>query len=379
MSYPLVTLGDVAEFINGFAFKPSHWGVHGKPIIRIQNLTDEGKPYNQTTHDVDDRYLVKAGDILVSWSATLDVFEWNREDALLNQHIFKVVPDYSRIDKAYFRYALKRSIEAMMKFTHGSTMKHVNRGDFLSTKIPLPNLEEQKHIAAILDRADAIRRKRQQAIQLTEEFLSSVFLDMFGDPVTNPKGWPIMTVGDVTSDVRDGPHVSPKYADTGVPFLSTRNVRPGRLVLEDLKYVSEKGYNELTSKFRPKKGDVLLTKGGTTGYAKAVDFNWPFAVWVHIAVLRPTSNIRPEFLEAALNSPSCYAQSQRYTHGIANRDLGLTRIRKIILSLPPLELQDRYRLIRSIILGKIKKNEKALGSSSDLFNSLCQRAFRGEL
>ncbi len=380
MSVAESTIGDVAEFVNGMAFKPSHWESIGRRIIRIQNLNDSSKPYNRTTVPVEKKYIVEPGDLLVSWSASLGVFTWNEPDnAVLNQHIFRVRPDLTRVDKSYFRYALDLALTRMSQFLHGSTMKHVNRNEFLGTKIPLPPLEEQRHIAAILDKADAVRRKRQEAIALTEELLRSAFLEMFGDPVTNPKGWEMATVGDVVSDVRDGPHVSPEYSDEGIPILSTRNIRPARLVMEDMKYVSEKTYSKLVKQFKPQHGDVLLTKGGTTGFAKAVDWDWSFAIWVHLAALRPTKRIRPEFLEAALNSPSCYKQSQLYTHGIANRDLGLSRIRKIQLSLPPLHLQEQYCNLRQRLSKQLATQENSLSESDHLFNSLLQRAFRGEL
>jgi type I restriction enzyme S subunit len=106
MSYPSVAISEVANFINGFAFKPEDWGASGLPIIRIQNLTDPNKPYNLTERKVPPKYLVINGDILVSWSATIDVFEWSQGDALLNQHIFKVDFDHERVDKQYFKVAL---------------------------------------------------------------------------------------------------------------------------------------------------------------------------------------------------------------------------------------------------------------------------------
>lgn len=147
MSWPLAKLGDIAEFVNGFAFKPSHWEESGKKIIRIQNLTDAAKPYNRTSLEVPEKYIVRAGDILVSWSATLDVFEWSDEEALLNQHIFKVVPNYALVDKAYFKFAIKNAIESMLQFTRGSTMKHINRGDFLSTEIPPSHHSPSKSVS----------------------------------------------------------------------------------------------------------------------------------------------------------------------------------------------------------------------------------------
>jgi type I restriction enzyme S subunit len=148
-----VKLDDTGEYINGFAFKPSHREPTGLPIIRIQNLTDETKPLNRTTIEVPSEYEVLPGDMLVSWSATLDVFVWRREKALVNQHIFKVVPDERIIKKALLFHWLKRAIEQLQdtEHLHGSTMKHINRGPFLAHEVPLPPKEEQTRIVEKLE------------------------------------------------------------------------------------------------------------------------------------------------------------------------------------------------------------------------------------
>ncbi|ENV47614.1 hypothetical protein P255_01927 [Acinetobacter brisouii CIP 110357] len=147
------TINDTGTYINGFAFKPSHRTDSGRPIIRIQNLTDPSKPFNYTELELPDDYKVITNDILVSWSATLDVFLWHGPDALLNQHIFKVVPNESLVDKTFLRYSLKKSIEELLntEHLHGSTMKHINRGPFLAHQIPLPPLNEQIRIADKID------------------------------------------------------------------------------------------------------------------------------------------------------------------------------------------------------------------------------------
>jgi type I restriction enzyme S subunit len=147
------TINDTGSYINGFAFKPSHRSDSGRPIIRIQNLTDPSKPFNYTELELPDDYKVSKNDILVSWSATLDVFLWHGPNALLNQHIFKVVPNESLIDKTFLRYSLKKSIEELLntEHLHGSTMKHINRGPFLAHQIPLPPLNEQIRIADKID------------------------------------------------------------------------------------------------------------------------------------------------------------------------------------------------------------------------------------
>lgn len=378
MTQMLAKLGDIAEFVNGFAFKPNHWEEVGKKIIRIQNLTDSNKPYNKTSYSVPDKYKVCAGDILVSWSATLDVFEWQDEEALLNQHIFKVVPNYSLVDKLYFKHALKNAIQSMLQFTRGSTMKHINRGDFLATEIPLPSLPEQSRIASILDKADAIRRKRQQTIQLADDFLRAVFLDMFGDPNSNPKNWDPATLGDLIEFAKDGPHVSPKYSESGIPFLSTRHVKPNGVVWEDLKYVSQEEATLHWKKCKPRKGDILYTKGGTTGIACPVSFEKEFAVWVHVALVRPKANlVNYIWLTHMLNTKYCYEQSQRLTRGATNKDLGLKRMVDIKMFVPPIEEQVKFVKVRSKVLALLSKFDDS--AAFNFFESLSKKAFAGEL
>ena len=304
----------------------------------------------------------------------------NTKPVTLNQDM-KAFICSEKLYPQYLARFFKAKEREILSNIRGTTADNLPLDLLKSIQIPLPPLDEQRRIAAILDKADGVRRKRREAIRLTEELLRSQFLEMFGDPVTNPKGWEVITIKDIVSEIKDGPHVSPKYSDShdAIPILSTRNVRPGRLIMDDVKFVSKETYQELVRRFRPQYGDVLLTKGGTTGYAKAVDWKWDFAIWVHLAALRPTERIRPAFLEAVLNTPNCYAQSQRYTHGIANRDLGLTRIKKIQLSLPPLDLQDQYCAFRQRVLRKMEYQVQCSESTDNLFNSLLQRAFRGGL
>lgn len=146
-------LGDLGEFLNGAAFKPTDWGDVGTPIIRIQNLNNPDRVMNRTMRTVNERLLVRAGDLLVSWSATLDAFVWRREDAWLNQHIFKVVPDEALVDRRYMFFLLKNEIENLKKteHLHGSTMMHINRGPFLAHPVPVPPLETQVRVASRID------------------------------------------------------------------------------------------------------------------------------------------------------------------------------------------------------------------------------------
>jgi type I restriction enzyme S subunit len=151
-----------------------------------------------------------------------------------------------------------------------------------------------------------------------------------------PAGWETLTLRRVITSAIDGPHFSPQYHDAGIPFLSARNVRADRWTLGDAKFISEADYIEFSRRVRPEVGDVLYTKGGTTGVARAVDLTFPFQVWVHIAVLKlKRDQMVSAFLAYCLNSPRCYEQAQLFTRGATNQDLGLGRMKDIELPVPP--------------------------------------------
>ncbi|MEI8282090.1 MAG: restriction endonuclease subunit S, partial [Armatimonadota bacterium] len=141
--------------------------------------------------------------------------------------------------------------------------------------------------------------------------------------------------------VKDGPHYSPKYVAEGVPFISGGNVRPSGIDFENAKKISVELHTELSKRCKPEVGDLLYTKGGTTGIARVNTYDLEFNVWVHVAVLKLCEGVRPVFLQHVLNSPGCYRQAQGFTHGVGNQDLGLTRMVNIEFGLPPLDEQDR--------------------------------------
>ena len=151
-SWAWVRLETLATYVNGYAFKPEHRSLSGTPIVRIQNLTDESAPCNRTELVVDDSFLLSDGDVLVSWSATLRAFIWNRGAAYLNQHIFKAKL-YGNIDPEYYVAVMNFILPTMRDKTHGSTMHHLTRGVFESILFPLPPLAEQHRIAAALNEA----------------------------------------------------------------------------------------------------------------------------------------------------------------------------------------------------------------------------------
>ena len=373
-------LGEIATFVNGYAFKPSDWNDTGIPIIRIQNLTNDNASRNYYNGQLDEKYRVVRGDILISWSATIGVFEWTREDSYLNQHIFKVVFNKLKVNKSFFKYLIKQKINEMLAKVHGSTMKHITKSNFDNIPILLPDINEQDRIARILDKAEEIRTKKKLANEKLDEFLKSTFIDMFGDPVTNPYEYKITNIGEACYFVKDGPHKSPTYVQEGVPFISVNNIISGKWDFSKVKYISKEDHYMFKKRCHAVKGDILYTKGGTTGFAKLVDIDIEFSNWVHLAVLKFDNNIlNGKFFEYMLNSKYCYAQSQRRTRGIANRDLVLGEMKKIAFYLPPIEEQKNFERIALKVEAQKEKNQKVIEQMDNLFNSLMQQAFKGKI
>ncbi len=161
---PQKELGELATFVNGSAFKPEEWSQEGLPIVRIQNLTQGDAPYNYYSGDTSKKVCLNTGDILVSWSATLGVFTWSKGPALLNQHIFKVVFDKLDIEQSFFIYTVKLALEKMADKAHGSTMRHVVKKDFDSTKVSFPSMREQQRFVSIAEQADKSKSVIQKAL-----------------------------------------------------------------------------------------------------------------------------------------------------------------------------------------------------------------------
>lgn len=212
----------LGDFINGFAFKPTNWGDQGLPIIRIQNLTNSNNEYNYFNDEIDNKYVVEKGDYLISWSATLDVFRWTGETAVLNQHIFKVLLNEKIVDYSFFYWHAKQFIDEMSNHKHGSTMQHVTKGVFDNFVVALPPLKEQQKIAAFLDEKvahiDNIIEDTKKSIENLKAYKQSLItetvtkglnpdvemkdsgIDWIGDI---PKYWKIYKIGQIFKEHKE--------------------------------------------------------------------------------------------------------------------------------------------------------------------------------
>src|SRR5690606_35192906 len=334
-----------------------------------------------------DKYKVVKGDILISWSATLGVFEWKGADAWLNQHIFKVVFDKEEIDKSFFVYLIEHILDDLKSRVHGATMKHITKGNFDNTLVPLPPLPIQEKIAAILDKADALRRKDQELLKKYDELAQAIFIDMFGDPVKNEKGWEEKSIDQLVTKERH----SIKRGPFGGALKKEIFVQSGYLVYEQYHalnndfskeryFIAEDKYKELIAfKVLPK--DIIISCSGVyLGKLAVVPDNAKAGI-INQALLKITLNeniMKNDFFVFHFSQ-----QNFREKYFDANRGAGIpnfppmSEFKRFPFICPPIHLQEEFA--KKIELINQLKAQTNAEKSEELFQSLLQRAFKGEL
>jgi type I restriction enzyme, S subunit len=325
--------------------------------------------------------LVPKGALLIAmYGATIGRIAELGVDGTTNQAVCHIVPDPKVADKRYLFYGLRSKVPELIKQGAGGAQPNINQQIIRDTQIPLPPLPEQKRIAAILDKADAIRRKRQQAVKLTEELLRSVFLDMFGDPVTNPKGWEKVTLGDVAIQVTDGEHQTPVRTTEGVKLLSARNIRNGNIDVNDVDYVSIEEHERIKRRCNPVRGDILISCSGTIGRVTTVETDEPFSLVRSVAMVKlKATSITSKYLEHYLRTPALQRIMQNNANSSSQANLFQNQIRDLPVCLPKLDYQQQFTNKISVVEKIVAMHGGALAEHATLFTSLLQRAFRGEL
>lgn len=198
------SLGEIGKYINGKAFKPHEWKVNGIPIIRIANLNNVNAPIDYFQGELEDEYRISDGDILVSWSATLDAFIWNRGPAALNQHIFKVIPNEKLVNKEFLFFVLKRAMSGLSELVHGATMKHVNKPVFESFRVRIPReINDQRKIAQVLKSQLAEVEKARKAVELQVREVESLGNAIVFNSIRKGKTKEAL-IGDVLDEVKKG-------------------------------------------------------------------------------------------------------------------------------------------------------------------------------
>lgn len=289
-----------------------------------------------------------------------------------------------KILSRYLLWFLLSSTHILENQASGATVKGITLDAIKNLEVPLPPLEEQKRIAAILDKADRVRRKRQEAIRLTEELGRSIFLDMFGDPVTNPKGWEIKKLSTTFAKSPQIGIIKPAHADGCYPVIRVGEIGNRQVELEKCGRVTLS--DQETEKFRCNLGDVLLARaiGSESHLGKASMLQKTDQIVVfdsHVMRLRFDLDIMlPDFfLQWLTTQGGRHLFMKKAGRTAVQFNVNGKQISSIDIPLPPITKQREFSRIYTKIMNSLSKSENIQESSDNLFNSLLQRAFRGEL
>jgi len=258
----------------------------------------------------------------------------------------------------------------------------LNKAKLRELLIPLPPLPEQKRITEILDKADALRQKNKQLLAAYDELLQATFLDMFGDPVTNPKGWKKMNGEDYCEKIGVGVVIKPAsyYVDSGVIALRSLNIKPDEIDLNNLVYFSEKSCKKELSKSILKVGDVVFVRTGVTGTAAVIPEKLDGCNCIDLIIARPNINIiHPKYLASFFNSEGGKKLVSSKEVGGIQKHFNIGAIKKLPIPVPNIKLQNQYAKIIENIEAQKTLVKQSLQESEDLFNGLVQKAFGGEL
>ena len=281
----------------------------------------------------------------------------------------------------YIYYFLSGNIHILENGFKGAGLKHISKGYISDIKIPLPPLDQQKKIAAILDAAEAYRQKTKALIEKYDELTQSLFLEMFGDPVTNPKGWDEMPISKSIDLIIDYRGKTPPKSKSGIPLLSSANVQDGRIDLSYEQYISKENYKNWIVRGITKPGDLLFTtEAPITEVALIPNDGNIYQISRRVIALRFINNQLNNYFSLHLMLQKNWTDRlKKLTRGSTVPRLLKPDILKQLLISPPIDLQNQFaERVQAIEAQKVQA-QASLAQAEDLFNSLLQRAFKGEL
>lgn len=389
----IVNLGDVVTFEGGGTpskANAAYWGgdipwasvkdVSGPELSStVDYITEEGLANSASR-------IVPAGNVILPTRMALGRAAINTIDVAINQDLRVAYPNQS-LDRRYLLWFIISNARLIESLGSGATVKGITLDKLRDLQIPLPPLAEQKRIAAILDKADAIRRKLQQSLRLSDDFLRSVFLDMFGDPEGH--GWECTTVEELASQkkgsIRTGPFGSQllhsEFVDEGIAVLGIDNAVRNKFAWGQPRFITDEKYQDL-KRYTVHPGDVLITIMGTCGRCAIVPQDIPKAINTkHLCCITlDPKKCLPEFLHSYfLLHPMAKSYLGQSAKGAIMDGLNGGLIKSLPVPIVPIALQRKYA---QLVKNRTKLTDRLTNQAAEsqaLFSSLQQRAFRGEL
>lgn len=377
-------VGELAEILSGFAFKSEQFNNSGEglPLIRIRDVV-EGASDTYYSGDYKSEFLIKNGDALIGMDGQFNLACWRGGPALLNQRVCKIKATDERLDQGYLLRFLPSALKEIEDRTPFVTVKHLSVKSLREIEISLPPLPEQRRIAAILDKTDALRAKRREAIAKLDQLLQSVFLEMFGGSTATTTS--VAELAPSAGAIRTGPFGSQllhsELVDHGIAVLGIDNAVSNKFTWAKPRFITAEKYSQL-SRYRVNPGDVLITIMGTCGRCAVVPDDVPAAINTkHLCCISlDRTRCEPEFLHSYfLMHPIARSYLESRAKGAIMAGLNMGIIKELPVALPSLEDQRRFVTIKKSLERQSAQAVSQENRSNELFAALQQHAFAGAL
>jgi len=383
-------IGNICRVRNGYAFKSEQFVDAGVPIIRISDINSNAvKSKNAVRikyNPVFENFKIINGDLLIAMSgATTGKYGIYNSDevAFQNQRVgCFVIKDEEKLSRQYLLQALRFLKPVIERKAHGSGQPNISGTNIEDLEIPLPSLSDQIQIANILSKAETLIEQRKQSIALLDELLKSSFLEMFGDPSKNNKGFPFTELENFCSVIVDCPHSTPVKSDieTNYPCIRTSELTDGYISWDSMQYLDETEYKKRTLRLIPQAGDIVYGREGTYGEAIRIPATHKFSLGQRTMLFRPdlkkTNSI---FLWAMVRSDFVYRQATKKNSGSTVGHVNVKDIKQFQILNPPIELQIQFAQLVEKTEALKEQYKNSLQELKNLYGSLSQRAFKGEL
>jgi type I restriction enzyme S subunit len=322
--------------------------------------------------------LATEGDVLIAWDGANAGTAGFGLRGYAGSTIAILRPNPEEIHAPFLGYFLHSKFEYLQENCTGATIPHISRRSLEELQLTIPPLPEQKRIAAILAKADCLRRLRRFARDLSDTYLQSVFLEMFGDPVANPMGWEIKEVGTQIKSIRYGTGSPPEYQKDGIPFIRATNVKKGTVQQDDLVFISEADARSIT-KCRVDAGDLIIVRSGVnTGDCALIppEFDGAYAAYDLIVQVPYPQNYYYNFI---INSDYGKSIIRPLSRRAGQPHINADQVKSLRFPLPPVPLQQQFAHIVHKFERLRAQQREAERQAEHLFQTLLHRAFRGEV
>jgi len=324
--------------------------------------------------------LIPSGNVIIITRMAVGKVAINLIDVAINQDLKALICKPELYPK-YLLFFLLGCSDNLNSQAGGATVKGITLDAVEELKISLPPLAEQKRIAAILEKCDRLRRTRHYALQLSDTFLQSVFLEMFGDPVTNYKGWDIKILSDIAHKITDGEHLNPTFYPSGFCIVMAQQVEHDGVNLSECRFVSPKDFTKFINKCRPEFNDILLvSRGATIGRSCVVNTKQSFCLMGSVILIKPNhAFINSKFLSYLVKTDS-YQKILKTTSGSSAQEaIYIANLKDKQIIVPPLTLQEKFAQIVQKFERLRSQQRESERQAEHLFQTLLHRAFQGEL